>query len=44
MSKKDKEDVNYISDDSDDMNETDKIIIQKAKVFRNEKDAIRLFL
>ena len=44
MSNKDKENIYYISEDSDDMNETDKIIIQKAKVFRNEKDAIRLFL
>ena len=44
MSKKDKEDVNYISDDSDDMNETDKIITYRSKVFKNEKDAIRIFL
>ena len=47
MSKKDndnEDDIHYISDDSDDMNETDKIISYRSKVFKNEKDAVRIFL
>ncbi len=33
-----------ISEDSDDISETDKIIRERSKIFRNEKEAIKIFL
>ena len=44
MSESDENSVHYISEDSDDITETEKIIREKIKNFENEKDAVRLIL
>ena len=41
---KEKDDINYISEDSDDLSPTEKIIKERVKIFKNEKDAVRILL
>ena len=38
------EDFNNISEDSDDLSPTEKIILERIKIFKNEKDAVRILL
>ena len=44
MSDSEDDSVHNVSEDSDDINDTEKIIREKIKVFKNEKDAVRIFL
>ena len=44
MSDNDDGSVHNVSEDSDDISDTEKIIREKIKVFKNEEDAVRIFL
>ena len=44
MSDSEDNSVHNVSEDSDDISDTEKIIREKIKVFKNEKDAVRIFL